>query len=257
MPDVLSSLSAETNRNCEQIENDENCISKEDCYWAKVSQTNSKCYSITDPNIESIIEKDIYFTAPIPINKSQYEVLNLIKADKENFIRLAQQNHSFKDLLANNDFKDLLVRISSDEESFNSVVEYFKNRLSQERLKNKIPSFLRKKLEQFKNELRDSISGSVISLIPPPSTPPQAGFAPGRIPGFIDKGGTGTIVYEPDLTSPQAENSGPTGEYSLPNKQSPPLPPRKQPFNIEEEMRKSELTEQQFPGFWGLGEALN
>lgn len=101
-------------------------------------------------------------------------------------------------------------------------------------------------------------SGAVTPESPTPETPPPPSGGESTSPP-----GPGTIVYEPgpNPNSPPAKNLAATNHYSLANKpkppkQSPALPPRKQPFNIEKEMRKSGLTEQQFPGFWGLDETL-
>jgi hypothetical protein len=271
IPDILSKLSAETKRKCEQIEDDKNCIAKGDCYWAKISLTNSKCFSINDTNFASIIENDLYYTAPIPFDDSQYDVLYLLKANKDNFIRFAQQNESFKQLIGNEEFMELLILIRTDRQAYNTVVEFFKSRFSKENLKNLIPIFLENKLDEFEQKKLRSGREKKPNLTPQlntiqglnkvPKENPVHSVAGGKIPGKIDGGAEGQIVYESKNLETAGDGGGVKSDMQVyanaDRKRTPGLPTRKQPFNIEEELRRSKLPEQKFPGFWGQAEALN
>ena len=315
MPDILSEVSAEADRKCEDIKESENCNAKGDCYWAKVSSTNSKCFSINDPNFASIIENDLYFTAPIPIDDSQYDVLNLLPTDKDNFIRLAQKYESFKQLIGNEEFMELLILIRTDGEAYNTVVEFFKSRFSKENLKNLIPNLLKKKLDEFEQKKlrsgREKKPIFTLGLNNVPKENPEFNVAGGRIPGNFGEtqsdGGAeasppdeGAEASPPDEGAEASPPSGPTplgspppdgGASTVPTsgaeapqkaegqivydstktdgggdesvvpvyanagrKRPPALPPRKQPFNIEEEMINSSLEIHKFPGYWGIAE---
>ena len=199
IPDILSKVSLATARECKDINESKNCNAKGDCYWAKVSSTNSKCFSKTEPNFASIIENDLYYTAQVPIDDSQYDVLNLLPTDKDNFIRLTQQNESFKKLIGNEEFMELLIRIRTDGEAYNTVVEFFKNRFSKKNLKHLIPIFLKNKLDEFEQKKkkklrsgRERISGftpglnTIQELSNVPEEPLVPGFAGGEIPGNFD-----------------------------------------------------------------------
>jgi len=281
---ILSEVSLATARECKDIKESENCNAKGDCYWAKISSTNSECFSKTDPNFASIIENDLYFTAPVPFEDTQYNVLKLLDADKENFIRLAQQNESFKQLIGDEEFMELLIRIRTDGEAYNTVVEFFKNRFSKKNLKHQIPIFLKNKLDEFEQKKkkklrsgRERISGftpglnTIQELNNVPELNPIPNVAGGKIPGNIgeapsdggggaegpDEGSGGQIVYDstqPDGAGGRVESGKGAPVYATTDRERPPqLPPRKQPFNIEKEMINSGLKEQKFPGFWGPG----
>ena len=325
MSGILSEVSLATARECKDIKESENCNAKGDCYWAKISSTNSECFSKTDPNFASIIENDLYFTAPVPFEDTQYNVLKLLDADKENFIRLAQQNESFKQLIGDEEFMELLIRIRTDRQAYNTVVEFFQNRFSKENLKNLIPIFLEKKVDEFEQK-KLRIKGISEKKNPPkfipklsivqelnnvPELNPIPNVAGGKIPGNIgeapsdggggaegpdggeasgteapdggsgaapDGGGASTvppppskaktpqkaegqIVYDstqPDGAGGRVESGKGAPVYATTDRErTPGLQPRKQPFNIEEKLSRSDLLEQKFPGFWGQAEALN
>lgn len=255
--------------NCNSFKSKEECDANDKCFWGKDSSKTERCGDAsTAKKKANLISIDLSFEAPIPledIETTNPELENVW--DIETLLRLLRALGSFGNLFEHEYFKNYLF-YNRDEKSKDALTSFFVKVFKipenkKEEYKKIIKNRINKIIERLEKEgtvkiNQDELKRGVSELPEVPSTPPEAveeGETQSTPPG------PGTIVYEPNPNSPPAGNLAATTHYSLANKpkppkQSPALPPRKQPFNIEKEMLISGLTEQQFPGFWGIAETL-
>ena len=66
---------------------------------AKTSKRSAECFDLNDPNIKKIIERDLFFSAPLPRNEKVFDVLKLEPQDKERFKELTSIHSSFRKII--------------------------------------------------------------------------------------------------------------------------------------------------------------
>ena len=92
---VLKNLSAKTKRECKDIKKAKTVMLMKIVIGLKTSKRSAECFDLNDPNIKKIIERDLFFSAPLARNEKVFDVLKLNKQDKERFKELTSIHSSF------------------------------------------------------------------------------------------------------------------------------------------------------------------